>query len=199
MTFSARAVAITGGASSKPLPAGRVVLVALFGMAWMAHVAAAGMPATLTGSTTTFEMPDGWKRASATSETPSAILWLCREGSEPQPNDECTIRAELYIGQKREFASLDAKFAEWQALAADTIVSPARRFSIADRDAIEVVTKGQMTHVPGIVFNDTVALKAGADYYECNLKLFDVSDYMALQGVVQSLCGSIRTAPQTSG
>lgn len=162
-------------------------------------VAHAGGRAALSGSTTTFEIPDGWKRAPATSDVPTAILWLCRQGSAPQPRDQCTVRAEIDVAQERGLASLDARFAEWQALPAETLISPPRRFSLANQDAIEVVSKGQfLTHIRQEVVSDTIARKAGDGYYSCSLTLFEVSDYMALRGVVQSVCASL-LAPQQSG
>jgi len=150
----------------------------------------------LEGSQATVEVPDGWKRMSVGSSEPFALFYLCSEGAEPQPNGACTVRAEFNVEQligDRMPQSLDARFGEWTKNdASDHRVSAPTHFPLAGNEAIEVVTKGQhSSHIRKLVYFDTVVVRTADAYFACNL-IVDPPDYMALQGIARSICGSLQ-------
>ena len=150
----------------------------------------------LEGAQATVEAPDGWKRMPVGSSEPFALFYLCSEGMEPQPNGSCTVRAEFNIEQligERAPQSLDTRFDEWTKNSApDHRVSAPTHFPLAGNEAIEIVTKGQhSSHIHKLVYFDTVVVHVADAYFACNL-IVDPPDYMALQSMARSICGSLR-------
>jgi len=155
----------------------------------------------LSDSTVTFEVPAGpWKsQAVPAAEKPLVSLALCVESG---PEDACTARAELSIGEmtdEQKPASLKELVEQWHGPLGDVTIVGARTIELSGRPAVERVSLAEYpddSHRQ--VYYDMVVLQAGDTYYACVMTM-NPPDFFALGSVVRDACASLHTAASHSG